>query len=296
MLVIDCAFPLTSYPKSYQGQPITGGSYYTAGDTPHIWTATEVAVLKQNYTFVLPIYVCSNPASRNATTDANEFAGDLKAFGAPKGIGVMLDYETAVDDAYETVFTSVMAKNGYLVILYGSGDTVIKNTRPASGYDEAVWTGKIPVSLPAGAVAEQFVDEGSYDVNSFSANAPLWNTKTNLPNGAVIAPPANSGTAAVKQLQELLDQHGQRLAVDGQRGPLTNAAFKEVLKGQNLRSGSNGYYVQVVQAMLNCWGYRLQIDGQFGPNTANATRSFQQGHKLSMDGQVGPLTQAKLAS
>lgn len=295
MLVVDCAYPLTDYPKSFQGQPVVGGSYYTGGNTPHVWTAQEVAELKTVYQFILPIYVCSDPASRNATNDANDFVGDLKAFGAPKGIGVMLDYETAVEDAYETVFTDVLAKAGYTVILYGSGDTVVKNTRPAGGYDEAIWTGKIPVTLPSTAV--QFEDAGFYDVNSFSATAPLWNTKTNLPNGAnPVAKPSNSGTAAVKALQTLLNQHGQHLAVDGQRGPLTDAAFLAVLKGQNLRNGASGYYVQVVQAMLTCWGYPLAIDGQFGPKTTDATTSFQRGHGLSVDGQAGPLTQAKLAS
>jgi peptidoglycan hydrolase-like protein with peptidoglycan-binding domain len=84
--------------------------------------------------------------------------------------------------------------------------------------------------------------------------------------------------------------------VDGQRGPLTDAAFLAVLRGQNLRNGANGYYVQVVQAMLNCWGYGLAIDGQFGPKTTDAATSFQRGYGLSVDGQVGPLTQAKLAS
>lgn len=294
MLIIDCAYPLADYPKSYQNTPIVGGSFYCGGNTPHIWTATEVAVLRSTYQFLLPIYVCSDPASRNATNDANDLLGDLKAFGVPKGCLVMLDYETAEDDSYETVFASVLAKAGYTEILYGSGSTVTKNTRPSGGYDEAIWIGKIPVTLPS--TAQQIEDVGSYDVNDFGATAPLWNTKTNLPNGAVVPPPANSGTAAVKALQNLLNQHGQHLVVDGQRGPLTDAAFKDVLKGQNLRTGSTGYYVQVAQAMLNCWGYKLLIDGQFGANTTSAVRNFQQGHGLSVDGQVGPLTQAKLAS
>jgi hypothetical protein len=296
MLVIDCAYPLKSYPTEFDGQPVTGGSFYIGGDTPHVWTAQEVAELKANYQFVLPIYTCSNPSSRSALLDAADAIGDLKAYGAPKGILVMLDYETARFPMYTTVFASKLQEAGYTEILYGSGSTVTSNPRPSGGYDEAVWTGKLPVSLPTGAEAEQFTDAGSFDVNLFASSAPLWNTRTGQPNGVAAPAPASSGTVAVKALQTLLNQHGQHLAVDGQRGPLTDSAFRAVLTGQNLRSGSSGYYVQAAQAMLCCWGYKLVADGQFGPETLAAVKGFQMGHKLRMDGQVGPLTQASLAS
>jgi hypothetical protein len=70
MLIADSAYPQASYPASWNGQPIVGWGFYIGGNTPHRWSAAEVAVLKAHYRYLLPIYTCSNPGSRNAAADA----------------------------------------------------------------------------------------------------------------------------------------------------------------------------------------------------------------------------------
>jgi surface antigen len=55
--------------------------------------------------------------------------------------------------------------------------------------------------------------------------------------------------------------------------------------------------VKWVQRQLTEWGYKpLVIDSVYGPNTATAVKSFQAHKGLVIDGKVGPITWAKLAT
>jgi zinc D-Ala-D-Ala carboxypeptidase len=58
--------------------------------------------------------------------------------------------------------------------------------------------------------------------------------------------------------------------------------------------GAVGERVYAIQYLLNAHGARLATDGHFGPATAAAVRSFQSRSHLQADGQVGPLTWARL--
>ena len=58
--------------------------------------------------------------------------------------------------------------------------------------------------------------------------------------------------------------------------------------------GARGERVFAIQYLLNAHGARLATDGMFGPATAAAVRSFQSKSHLAVDGQVGPLTWARL--
>ena len=63
------------------------------------------------------------------------------------------------------------------------------------------------------------------------------------------------------------------------------------LKSPNMR----GEDVRWAQARLNALGYNSGTpDGIFGPNTDKAVKAFQKAQGLSQDGDIGPLTWAKL--
>ena len=61
-----------------------------------------------------------------------------------------------------------------------------------------------------------------------------------------------------------------------------------------VRQGAVGERVYAIQYLLNAHGARVATDGHFGPATAAAVRSFQSRSHLQADGQVGPLTWARL--
>ncbi|MGC4066140.1 MAG: peptidoglycan-binding domain-containing protein [Polyangiaceae bacterium] len=57
-----------------------------------------------------------------------------------------------------------------------------------------------------------------------------------------------------------------------------------------LRRGLEGEDVQRWQELLNAGGARLKADGRFGLLTETATRRWQEEHRLTPDGVVGPKT------
>ena len=64
-----------------------------------------------------------------------------------------------------------------------------------------------------------------------------------------------------------------------------------------LRRGDRGAAVRSAQLLLIARGYRCGpwgADGDFGAATLGAVYRFQQGRRLAMDGEIGPLTWAKL--
>ncbi|MBQ9413664.1 MAG: peptidoglycan-binding protein [Clostridia bacterium] len=62
----------------------------------------------------------------------------------------------------------------------------------------------------------------------------------------------------------------------------------------NLHYGISGDSVKWLQVVLYKLGYTIEIDGKFGPGTEAIVRAFQQDNGLTVDGEVGPLTLAKL--
>jgi peptidoglycan hydrolase-like protein with peptidoglycan-binding domain len=123
----------------------------------------------------------------------------------------------------------------------------------------------------------------------------------------------------VKTLQDLLNQHGSTLAVDGIFGPLTDAAVRSFQGSHNLvvdgivgprtwgavivtvRRGSRGDAVKGVQEEaafrdLSGGPPPLVIDGIFGPKTEAFVRGFQDAVEITVDGIVGPVTWQALIS
>ena len=200
----DSAYPLATYPTTWNGLAVGGWGFYIGGNTPHTWSAAEVAALKTHYRYLLPIYTCSNPGSRNAAADAADAIAHLRALDIPVGTEVQLDYETAVDSAYEQAFDKALRVAGYSLILYGSASTVVKNARPSAGYNEAGWTGK--AYAPADA-ADQFVDTGAFDLNEFATDASLWDTRPPAPIQA--APAAATEEDDMQQIEPTRDHPGE---------------------------------------------------------------------------------------
>jgi cell wall-associated NlpC family hydrolase len=139
---------------------------------------------------------------------------------------------------------------------------------------------------------------------------------------------------AVARIQQLLNQHGAHLAVDGIFGPQTEAAVKAFQRAQHLavdgivgpqtlsrlqalppptsssvtlpaeappatllEEGMSGPAVASVQQSLAQLGfYHGAVDGIFGPETEAAVRDFQAAAGIAVDGIVGPQTLSALAA
>ncbi|PID96438.1 MAG: hypothetical protein CSA84_04680 [Actinomycetales bacterium] len=136
----------------------------------------------------------------------------------------------------------------------------------------------------------------------------------------------------VRDLQQLLINHGYWLDVDGIFGGETARAVRDFQRSKGLtvdgvvgaqtwaalegagspshptpdptppstssrrtiRRGDRGDDVLYLQQQLNSLGYRLSVDGIFGWVTESAVRSFQSSRGLTADGIVGPMTWAAL--
>ena len=82
--------------------------------------------------------------------------------------------------------------------------------------------------------------------------------------------------------------------LDGPSSPSPDSALTPL---PLLRRGDRGAAVQSAQLLLIARGYRCGpwgADGDFGAATLGAVYRFQQGRRLAMDGEIGPLTWAKL--
>jgi peptidoglycan hydrolase-like protein with peptidoglycan-binding domain len=75
--------------------------------------------------------------------------------------------------------------------------------------------------------------------------------------------------------------------------PHTAAAIMRFGDGYSRPAGSQR--VRRVQRRLHALGYATgPVDGRYGPLTADAVGRFQADHRLLVDGQVGPITSARL--
>jgi len=166
--MFDAAFPPTSPPK----WEVAAG--YIGGNTPHVWTDQEWA--RQAARYRLPIFTRSTGGDPNA--DGAAAVRWLRAHGVPPGCCVALDYETRIDAGYLRIFDWIVMQAGYLTLLYGSRDFVLRNPKPSGGYWVADYTGS-PHLYP-GSAATQWSGSGpfggDYDPNLVADSTPLWDT------------------------------------------------------------------------------------------------------------------------
>lgn len=133
----------------------------------------------------------------------------------------------------------------------------------------------------------------------------------------------------VTQLQQLLNNNGAQLAVDGTFGGGTLTAVENFQRAHGLSAdgivgpdtksallasnapvaialtssacptdiaeGEVDGCVTELQILLNQHGAGLSVDGHFGGDTLAAVKNYQGGHGLAQDGLVGPNTKAALA-
>ncbi len=167
----------------------------------------------------------------------------------------------------------------------------------------------------------------TWDKLSATVGTPDPTTSNASPSFTTVAEPIvkfGMRGPAVKQVQQLLDNHGYHLATDGDFGPLTYAAVRnfqasrrlavdgivnqatwraltqnetqvadpmEAAPAGYLHEGDRGSSVATLQKDLTQLGYSTYgIDGIFGPNTYHAVVDFQLQHKLPAYGLVGELT------
>lgn len=133
-----------------------------------------------------------------------------------------------------------------------------------------------------------------------------WNTDCGC-QGAVQWATVQRGNTGlnVYAVQHLLNFRGAALTVDGDFGPLTEAAVQSFQSSNALpdngivdattwpvlvvtvRRPNSNEAVKAAQRALNKWGYALTVDGVFGALTDGAVRDFQLQSALTIDGVVG---------
>lgn len=163
----DAAYPPANPPSGMDG--VAG---YLGGDTPNVWSLADWN--SQKVRFRLPIFVRSNPPGPGAPADVASALMQLRAIGAPKGILVAWDMETAADAAYIKSVYQLMSTEGYKLIVYGSQDDVFGNDNPDGLYWGADWTSVS--GLQPGDAITQWVAFNSYDEDTALSTLPFWDT------------------------------------------------------------------------------------------------------------------------
>lgn len=180
----DAASP--TYPA-----PLTNAvAFYIGGNTPHVWTNAEIAADPAQYR--LPIFVRSVPPF-NAQADAMAMINWLRLHGAPPGVTVAIDLETAVQPNYVAFLSATLAQANYPLMSYGSGSFIFRNGRPTGG----IWVASYPTPpappyphLVPGSVATQYQPGPNWDLSVVVDSVNLWNVKENpMPNltGRIVA-------------------------------------------------------------------------------------------------------------
>lgn len=209
------------------------------------------------------------------------------------------------------------------LVLYARGtDNRMRGVGQESpGVDFGLWgvigTG---AALLTGDPSAILNDNRTLVIHSLGSDGCVWGTRQTSVGGvfgtwAMTWPTVRRGDVGeqVRTVQYLLRQHGATLAVDGDFGPITEAAVTSFQSSHGLPAtgvvvdstwsalvvtvgnGSSGEAVKAVQSQLNIRGYVLVVDGVFGPLTEAAVRDFQSGQALPVDGVVAPSTWSRLA-
>jgi hypothetical protein len=198
--MFDAAYPASVLHQGVPAWEVVAG--YIGGNTPHVWTDAEWDTLtgKAGARFRLPIFTRSHDGDPNA--DARAAVSWLRTHGVPPDCCVALDFETRVDAAYLRAFDWIVQQAGYLTMLYGSRDYVLRNPKPSGGYWVADYTGQ--AHLYPGSAATQWSGSGpfggAYDPNVVADATPLW--QIGAPMSA--AGPEHWDTADVGRFRELL--------------------------------------------------------------------------------------------
>lgn len=139
---------------------------------------------------------------------------------------------------------------------------------------------------------------------AFSSTVAREQQFLNIARGEKLAVDGIKGlatTEAYQRYQTFLRAYGYQGGIDGDWGPLTQAAhakfYAEWEANRNRRpsdkSAGQLTYADIQEA-LNRKGYGLAVDNVWGPKSSNALADFQSRNGLVADRIVGPATWAKL--
>jgi|HubBroStandDraft_4_1064222.scaffolds.fasta_scaffold56907_4 peptidoglycan hydrolase-like protein with peptidoglycan-binding domain len=246
--MVTLRFVDAAYAGAITGGPYDGVCFYLpGGDAFHPWPYSDLVGRPER--FRLPVWVRSNPQTVAPIIDANACLAALRAYGVPVGRLIALDSETSIDRMWVAAFVGVLNGAGYPVIDYGSQSTVMGNRNPDGYYWGADWT---DVShLASGDDITQYANFSNQDLDVASSALPFWDARPPAPpaqwtefdmsrlpilhQGSADVP--GGGFWYVRRLQTLVHTTGmldglggaaQSLSVDGQYGPATVAAVRQV--------------------------------------------------------------------
>ena len=147
---------------------------YSGGDTPHAWTAAEIAAQPERWR--LPVWVRSY-GGVNPNADSAAMIQWLKSNNVPTNTATVLDLETLVDPTYVNQYAAALHAAGYLVLPYGSASTLFSNPE-LDGYFVAE---PGATEIDARCVATQFGYYAAYDLSWIEDSVPLWDTQPPAP-------------------------------------------------------------------------------------------------------------------
>lgn len=157
---------------------VDGFGFYIGGNTPHVWTATEIATLKKNFRYLVPIFTRSDPNTTFMHVDAGNIIHACDQIGLPLGDKVVVDMEDAVDTLYVQFVDSQIVEAGFKMVIYGQHSTILRNPKPSGGYWVADWDG-VANDDPSWA-GKQYTDTGPWDLSEMDPT-DVWDLQSPAP-------------------------------------------------------------------------------------------------------------------
>lgn len=254
---------------------------------------------------------------------ADEDNEDIAATASTSGTDIALGRHLVGDLGDADAMAVVAEETAHALAGGGSGDTLVDGPQDP-GESRA---------RDAGARFGRWMAGGLEGAAPSLSPATGGQARTHRSGTAVLTgvPSLRMGSqgSSVTLCQQLLNEHGEGIAVDGDFGPQTDGAVRHfqtahglivdgvvgpqtagalnrtpsassgptasVVSGSPpLRMGSQGSEVRALQTALTDEGFRCVVDGDFGPQTDGQVRAYQSSRGLVVDGVVGPQTAGSL--
>jgi len=235
--------------------------------------------------------------------------GDLVIFGDCDHIGIVVDVNGSFG-SFSTIEGNTSGRTG----LIANGGQVAEKTYSigtnyVKGYCRPNYDGReAPKKEPnneSNEITYSLIRKGSKGNLVRIAQEKLLAKGYHLPKYGADGDFGSETERAVRELQaDAKRTINSNIEVDGEIGPVTwgilNSDFQkpsDSYPGDVIREGKRGAIVRKIQNRLIELGYscgKYGADSIFGSDTAKAVRKFQRDNSLIADGEVGPLTWAKL--